>query len=69
MERESYIKSVCDQIEIFPSHMVIARLTGDAPADLLVAPEWCRKKTAITNDIDKELFRRNSYQGIYYMAN
>jgi radical SAM superfamily enzyme len=69
MERESDIRSVCDQIEIFPGDMVIARLTGDAPADLLVAPEWCRKKTAITNDIDKELFRRNSYQGIYYMAN
>lgn len=69
MERESYIKSVCDQIEIFPRNMVIARLTGDAPADLLVAPEWCRKKTAITNDIDKELFRRNSYQGIYFMPN
>lgn len=67
MDRDSYINCICDQIEIFPRDMVIARLTGDAPADLLCAPEWCRKKTAITNDIDKELFRRNSYQGIYYM--
>ena len=67
MERDAYIKCVCDQIEVFPPETVIARLTGDAPADLLLAPEWCRKKTAITNDIDKELFSRNSYQGVYFL--
>lgn len=69
MERDAYIKCVCDQIEIFPPETVIARLTGDAPADLLRAPDWCRKKTAITNDIDKELFGRNSYQGVYFIPN
>ncbi len=67
MERDAYIRCVCDQIELFHPDTVIARLTGDAPADLLCAPRWCRKKTAITNDIDKELFSRNSYQGVKYM--
>ena len=69
MDRDAYIRCVCDQLELLPPDMVIGRLTGDAPADLLCAPMWCRKKTAITNDIDKEMFSRNSQQGIYYLAN
>lgn len=63
MEQKEYIDIVCDQIELFPPETVIARVTGDAPEALLVAPLWCRRKTAVTNDIDKELYRRNSFQG------
>ena len=63
MEREDYIDTVVRQIEMFHEDTVIARITGDAPADSLVAPEWCRKKTAVANDIDKEMFSRNTYQG------
>ena len=63
MDRQRYIETVCRQIELFPPETVIARVTGDAPGDTLVAPEWCRKKTAVTNDIDKLLLEWNTYQG------
>lgn len=63
MEQEEYVDIVCDQIERFPPETVIARVTGDAPAELLAAPLWCRRKTAVTNDIDKELYRRGTFQG------
>ncbi len=63
MDREAYIETVADQIELFPPDTVIARVTGDAPFESLVAPEWCRRKTAVANDIDKLLFARGSYQG------
>lgn len=66
MNREEYISTVADQIEIMHQDCVVARITGDAPFDSLVAPLWCRKKTAVANDIDKELFERGSYQGINY---
>ncbi len=66
MEREDYIDTVVRQIELFSPDTVIARITGDAPAESLVAPEWCRKKTAVANDIDKEMFSRNTYQGRLY---
>ncbi len=66
MEREDYIDTVVRQIELFSPDTVIARITGDAPADSLIAPEWCRKKTAVANDIDKEMFSRNTYQGRLY---
>lgn len=63
MKQEEYVDIVCDQIERFPPETVIARVTGDAPAELLAAPLWCRRKTAVTNDIDKELYRRGTFQG------
>lgn len=64
MERQEYIETVCDQIELLPRDVVIERVTGDGLADELLAPEWSKKKVAVINDIDKELFKRNSYQGI-----
>ena len=66
MERESYIDTAVRQIELFHPDTVIARITGDAPFESLLAPEWCRKKTAVANDIDKEMFQRNTYQGKSY---
>jgi len=63
MAREDYIDTVIRQIELFSPETVIARITGDAPDDSLVAPDWCRKKTAVANDIDKEMFRRGTFQG------
>ena len=65
MERDDYVKVVCDQIEIMPEKTVIARITGDSPEDVLVAPMWCRRKTEVSNMIDKELFSRGTWQGIY----
>ncbi len=64
--REDYVRVVCDQIEVMPTDTVIARVTGDSEADVLVAPDWSRRKTEITNMIDKELFARGSWQGKLY---
>lgn len=66
MEQAEYVDIVCNQLEYFPPQTVIARVTGDAPADVLVAPLWSRRKTAVSNDIDKELYRRKSFQGIQF---
>lgn len=69
MNREEYIEVVCDALECLPEDTVIGRLTGDGAAESLLAPEWSRKKTTVINDIDKELFRRNSYQGKRFAKN
>ena len=66
MDRDDYISCVCDSIELLPPDTVIARLTGDGAPDTLLAPMWSKKKVTVINDIDKELFKRGSYQGIYY---
>lgn len=47
-------------------NVVIHRISGDAPKDLLIAPEWNLHKKLIMNGIDKYLKTNNLYQGIYY---
>ncbi len=60
---EDYVNLVCDQLEILPPEMIIHRITGDGPPELLVGPMWSLKKWEVLNAIDDELKRRNSYQG------
>lgn len=66
MSSEAYIKLVCDQLEVLPPEMVIHRLTGDGPPDLLIGPMWSLNKWEVLNGIDAELKRRNSQQGKFY---
>jgi len=62
-ERDEYVAIVCDFLERLPSSMVIDRLSGDAPPDYLVAPQWCLDKPALLRAIHEELERRDSWQG------
>lgn len=64
LEREDYVTTVCDQLEILPESTVIGRVTGDGIADDLIAPQWSRRKTEVANEIDKEMYRRGSWQGM-----
>ena len=63
LTREEYVSIVCDQLELLPEETIIGRVTGDGLSDDLVAPDWSRRKTEVTNEIDKEMYRRQSYQG------
>lgn len=63
---EEYVKIACDQLEILPPECVIERITGDGQRDTLLAPLWSLKKTVVINEIDKELFKRNTHQGVFY---
>ena len=60
---EEYVSCVCDILEILPQDITIHRLTGDAPQDRLIAPEWTRNKHAVLNAIQQEFKRRGTYQG------
>lgn len=66
LTKEEYVDIVCDELEILNPDIVIHRITGDPKVDDLVEPFWLVKKFGVLNDIDKELVRRNTYQGIYY---
>ncbi len=66
MMREEYVNIVCDQLELLPPRTIIGRVTGDGLAEELVCPDWSRRKTEVANEIDKELYRRQSYQGMRY---
>ncbi|MGD9677982.1 MAG: TIGR01212 family radical SAM protein [Vulcanibacillus sp.] len=66
MSREEYIELLVEILEILPPEMVIHRLTGDGPPDLLIEPLWTLKKWEVLNGIDKELLKRDTWQGKYY---
>jgi len=63
MTMEEYIETVCDQLELLPPEVIIQRLTGDGDRNTLIGPMWSMNKKAVMNGIDKELVRRNSWQG------
>lgn len=66
LTKEEYVDIVCDQLEYLREDIVINRITGDPIKEELVEPEWLVKKFGVLNEIDKEMSRRNSYQGIKY---
>lgn len=63
LNQEEYVDIVCDQLEHLREDIVIHRITGDPKEDELVEPQWITKKFSVINDIDKELNKRNTYQG------
>jgi len=68
LELDEYVSLVCDFLERLPPGLVIQRLTGDAPRDLLVAPPWSLEKMVVLGKIDAELERRGSYQGMRWSS-
>lgn len=66
MERDPYIQLVADQLEILPPEMIIHRITGDGPIDLMIGPMWSVNKWDVLNGIDAELATRDSYQGKFF---
>ena len=63
LTKEEYIDIVCDQLELLRDDIVINRITADPKIDDLIEPKWLIKKFTVLNDIDKELVKRDSYQG------
>ncbi|MCZ8536355.1 TIGR01212 family radical SAM protein [Paenisporosarcina quisquiliarum] len=63
MDQEDYVQLVVDQLELLPPEMVIHRITGDGPINLMIGPMWSVNKWSVLNAIDAELVRRNSWQG------
>ena len=63
LTKDEYIDIVCNQLELLDEKIVIERITGDPIKENLIAPKWLLKKFCLLNDIDKEMKKRNIYQG------
>lgn len=63
LTKDEYIDIVVSQLEVLKPKIVIHRLTGDPKKEDLIAPDWVLKKFVVLNDIDKEMKRRDTYQG------
>lgn len=66
---EDYLNELVYIITHLKKDVVIHRISGDAPKELLVAPEWNKNKKLILNGFTKLLNEQDLYQGMYYKTN
>lgn len=60
---EEYIDIIISCLELLPPDMIIHRVTGDGPKDLLIAPAWSLNKRNVLNTLHRELKTRETFQG------
>lgn len=63
---EEYIDVLIDCIEHLNPEIVIHRVTGDGPKNILIAPLWSGNKKVVLNTLLKEMEQRQSWQGKKY---
>lgn len=63
LSQEEYVDIVIDQLELLRPEIVIHRITGDPVKEDLIVPTWLLKKFCVLNEIDKEMVKRETYQG------
>lgn len=64
---DDYLDYVSYIITHISPDVVIHRVSGDAPKDLLIAPTWNLHKKWVINGLDKKLKEENLWQGLYFM--
>ncbi|HVX10712.1 MAG TPA: TIGR01212 family radical SAM protein [Pirellulales bacterium] len=62
-ERDDYVSTLVDFLELLPPTCLVERISGDAPPDYLVGPAWCLDKPALRAAVDAEFVRRDTWQG------
>ena len=63
LSQEDYVATVCDILEILPPSMVVQRLMAEGYRDICLGPDWASNKLKVLNTIDRELEKRDTWQG------
>ena len=63
---ENYLDALVFIITHINPNFIIHRISGDAPKELLVAPEWNLHKKLVLNGLDRILRERDLWQGMYF---
>lgn len=66
LSQEAYLDLLLDAIAHLSPDIVIHRVTGDGPKDLLLAPLWSLNKRGVLNSLHKELKQRGIVQGCLF---
>ena len=61
-----YLEALAYILTHISPNIIIHRLSGDAPKNLLIAPDWNTHKKWIINGIEKILKEKNLYQGMFF---
>ena len=61
--RDAYIDLVIDCLEHLRPSIIIHRVTGDGPKELLIAPQWASRKREVLNLLHHRMKEMGSFQG------
>ena len=65
MEMDEYLELVIDCLQRINPNIVIHRVTGDGPKNILIAPTWSGNKKQVLNTLHKKMREREARQGDY----
>jgi radical SAM protein (TIGR01212 family) len=68
MERDDYVRTLVDFLELLPPTMIVERISGEAPEDYFIGPSWCLDKPGVKLAVQAELERRDAWQGKEWRA-
>ena len=68
LEKEEYLDILIHCLELLSPDIIVHRVTGDGPKDLLIAPKWSLNKRDVLNSLHQEMKQRNTYQGRLFHA-
>ena len=63
MERDEYVSTLIDFLELLPADCLVERISGDAPPDYLIGPAWSLDKPTLRAAVEREFARRDTWQG------
>ena len=63
LEQDAYLTLVIDCLRRLRPDLVIHRVTGDGPGDLLIAPTWSQAKRTVLNELHHRMKEEHAYQG------
>lgn len=66
LEQDEYLSLVIGCLQRLRPSMVIHRVTGDGPGDLLIAPKWSQAKRTVLNELHHRMKEEGAYQGQYW---
>lgn len=66
LELDDYIETLIDIMVHLKPELIIHRISGDAPKDILVAPYWNKHKMWILHGFEKRFRARDLWQGKFY---
>lgn len=65
LSQDEYLNLVITCLEHLSPDIVVHRLTGDGPKDLLIAPLWSGAKRTVLNQLHHQMKERGTWQGKY----
>ena len=53
MSMEEYIEIISECLRVLPEDIIIHRMTGDGPKNILIAPKWSTDKKKVLNELNR----------------